>query len=94
MQCSSLERGELRYHSVQFSDSDSSELKARQARPRPECAWRYPGLDRRRWYLAATIAEAIGGRLPSRHFEFRGRGPERDAGARTRSTDQGSRPTV
>jgi hypothetical protein len=84
----------VKRHCVQFSDPDFSQLNVRQARLRPECAWRYPGFDRRRWYLAATIAEAIGGRPPSRHFEFRGCGPDREAGARTRSSDRGARPSV
>ena len=72
---------------VKLTDSNSSGIYVRQARIRPECAWRYPGFDRRRWYVASTIAEAIGRRLPSRHFEFRGRGRDRPPDARTRSTD-------
>lgn len=60
---------------------------AREARVRPECAWRYPDFHWKCWYLASYVAELLGRRPPTRHFEFRGSGPPRSDGARTRSTD-------
>ena len=62
----------------------------REARLRPECAWRYPRLSRNVWYVAASIVRVVGSRLPQADFEFRGQGPDRPPGARTRSTDGGS----
>jgi hypothetical protein len=61
----------------------------REARVRPECAWRYPDFHRKCWYLGSYVAEVLGRRPLARHFEFRGSGPSRPAGARTRSTDRG-----
>jgi hypothetical protein len=63
-------------------------MHVREARLRPDFAWRYPRLNRHLWYAASSIVGLVGSRLPQEHFEFRGRGPERPPGARTRGTDQ------
>ena len=69
--------------------SEGSLAGPREARVRPECAWRYPDFHRKLWYLASYVAEVLGERPPGRHFEFRGSGPPRTPGVRTRSTDGG-----
>lgn len=65
-------------------------MEIREARLRPEFADRYPGIEPGIWFIAATLAEHVMGRvshgaerpegpaarvLDSEHFEFRGTGP-------------------